>query len=385
MPNNSHTVSGSNTRVQMEDFRCGGAGVAFSDQNDGGPGSGSYRSDAGSEGPDLENTSDSGGGYNVGWTRDGEWIEYEINAPSTDSYAFIIRYASTNGNNPQLQIRTTSVDYGYQENTGTISVGTTGGWQNWANHTAVVTLFQGKNIVRFNITNDNGNFNYFDIQPFTPTATPTPITPTATTPPTNTPVPTNTPAPVTITLYSNSSHDGYVRETNRTSNVGGNTNTNLDTIYVGDDGSRRQHIGFISFDTSSIPTNATIVSVQLRLRQQSTSRTPFGDNGLGSLFADIATFNGFSGDYGLVSGDFQAPAASNNVILLPEPSGDGAWSEGNMNAGFFGLINRDDFTQFKIHFESGDDGDNRTDMFYFYSGNSGQGSRPELIITYVVP
>ncbi|MEZ4589969.1 MAG: carbohydrate-binding protein [Chloroflexota bacterium] len=181
----------------MEDFRCGGDGVAFSDSG-GGPGTGSYRNDAGSEGPDLENTSDNGGGVNVGWTISGEWIEYEIIAPSTDSYSFVIRYASTNGNNPQLQIRTTSVENGLQQNTGTISVGTTGGWQNWASHTAVVTLFQGKNIVRFNITNGNGNYNYFDIQPFTPTATPTPVTPTAT----FTPLPTATFTPVPPTATS---------------------------------------------------------------------------------------------------------------------------------------------------------------------------------------
>ena len=164
-------------RVQFEDFRCGGAGVAFSDQNEGGPGSGIYRSDVGSEGPDLENGSE---GINVGWTNSGEWLEYEINASVTDSYIFTIRHASTDGNNPRIQISTTSVDNGYQSDTNTISVGTTGGWQNWQSRQVQVTLFQGKNIVRFNIVTGNGNYNYFDIEPFVPTATPTPVTPTAT-------------------------------------------------------------------------------------------------------------------------------------------------------------------------------------------------------------
>ena len=173
------SASGS-VRIQMEDFRCGGAGVAFNDTTGDGPGSGTYRSDVGDEGPDLENTSDSGGGINVGWTQNDEWMEYEIIAPVTDSYLFTIRHASPSGNNPRIQIHTTSVDNGYQADTNTISVGTTGGWQNWQSRSVQVTLFEGRNIVRFNIVTGSGNYNYFDIAPFAPTATPTPVPPTAT-------------------------------------------------------------------------------------------------------------------------------------------------------------------------------------------------------------
>ena len=177
-PYGPFTVSTISTvRIQMEDFRCGGAGVAFSDQNEGGPGSGIYRSDVGSEGPDLESGSE---GVNLGWTNDGEWLEYQLISPETRSYDFIIRHASTSGNNPQVQIRTTSVDNGFQFTSNTFSVGTTGGWQNWQSYTGQVTLFAGTNIVRFNIINGAGNYNYIDIRPFVPTPTPTPVTPTAT-------------------------------------------------------------------------------------------------------------------------------------------------------------------------------------------------------------
>jgi hypothetical protein len=370
----------------MEDFRCGGAGVAFSDQtNDGGPGSGSYRSDVGSEGPDLENTSDSGGGRNVGWTRDGEWIEFEINSPTANTYTFVIRHASQGGN-PQVQIRTTSVDSGTQISTGTISFGSTGGWQNWQNTSVNVALFQGKNFVRFNIISGSGNYNYFEVGQFTPTATPTPVTPTATPVPTNTPIPTNTPVPVTLTLTSNANHDGYILEQTNT-NRGGENNATENQIFVGDSGlnQNQQYLGIISFNTSSIPLNATITSVQLRLLQQSVIGTPFGDLGMGNLYADIGISSGFNGSYALENADFQAVAAANDVISFAAPSGNNAWTTGTLGAGNYNLINRTNFTQFKIHFQFPDNSNRSEDIFLFYSGNANSANRPQLIITYTVP
>ena len=388
-PYGPHTASASSTvRVQMEDFRCGGAGVAFSEQGgDGGPGSTAYRSDVGSEGPDLEGTSDVGGGFNLGWTQDNEWIEYEIEAPTTTAYTFVIRRAAPAGTNPQLQIITTQG--GLQADTGTLGLGSTGGTQVWQDYTTQVTLFAGTNIVRFNIANGPGNYNYFDIQPFVPTATPTPVTPTATPVPSNTPSPTSPPPPVTLTLYSNAGHDGDVQELDNT-NTGNPSRVDNSgvNILVGDnnDSDNEQYIGIVSFDTSAIPTNATITSVQLRLQQRnSLNGNPFGDQGLGILYADIGPLNGFSGNYALQATDFEAPAAANNVIVLSATSGNNQWSEGLLGAGNFNLINRDNFTQFRIHFQFPDDNDQNRDRFSFDSGNNGQPPGPELVITYTVP
>jgi Flp pilus assembly pilin Flp len=390
-PYGPFTVPGSGSlRVQMENFRCGGAGVAFSDSSDGGPGSGAYRGDVGSGGPDLENTSDTGGGFNLGWTRNGEWLEYQIVSPATNSYTFVIRHASQGGNNPQIQIRTTSVDLGFQDTTNVLSVGATGGWQNWQNYTTQVTLYQGLNIVRFTIVNGSGNYNYFDIQPFVPTATPTSVPPTATPIPTNTPTPTNVPIPVSVTLYSFASHDGDVREQNSTGN-GNQTDDNDNRIVVGDydDNNNEQSIGIVSFNTAVIPANATITSVQLRLQQRNGLRgNPFGDLGLGTLLADIGPANGFSNNYSLQSSDFQAAAAAYNVITLSETSNNNDWSTGTLGAGNLNLINRNGYTQFRIHFEYPDDGDRNDDQFRFDSADAGSNNQPpapELIITYTVP
>lgn len=390
VPNTSHTIPATGTvRIQMEDFRCGGAGVAFSDQtNDGGPGSGSYRPDVGSEGPDLENTSDAGGGRNVGWTRDGEWIEFEINAPAANTYTFIVRNASQSAS-PRIQVRTTSAVSGLQTNSATFTFNSTGGWQNWQSNSINVSLFQGRNFVRFNIVTGNGNFNYFDVAQFVPTATPTPVTPTATPVPTNTVAPTNTPVPVVVTLYSNATHDGEIRENNGTGNGANNqVDSTSDRISVGDndDNWNEQYIGIVSFNTASIPANATITRVELRLQQQGLNGDPFNDSvGLGALFADIAPNNGFSNSYNLQATDFQSLAASNNVVQLDEPTGDNDWADGLINTSFFNLINRNGFTQFKIHFEFPDNGDRSRDRFRFYSGNNPQANQPQLIITYTVP
>jgi hypothetical protein len=195
---------------------------------------------------------------------------------------------------------------------------------------------------------------------------------------------------VTITLYSNSSHDGHVRERNNTNQGQGNqVNTFSDYIIVGDndDNDNEQYKGFVSFDTSAIPANATITSVQLRLQQQDGLRgNPFGN--LGNLYADIAQSGGFSGSYTLQAEDFQATSAVNNVLTLSATSGNNQWSTGLLGSTYFNLINRSGYTQFRIHFQFPDDGDGNEDQFRFDSSNAGSNNQPpapELIITYTLP
>jgi Flp pilus assembly pilin Flp len=175
--------------VQMENFRCGGQGVAFLDSPASGPGSNPPRTDiAIGEGPDLATTTDTGGGYHLGWMNAGEWVEYEVSAPLAQSYILRMRYAAPTGVFPSLTIDVT--DGVFSDGPFTISGGPTGGWDVWGETEVLVSLFAGTNIIRFtsNSAATNGNFNYFDIVNFVPTAT-------ATAPPTFTPLPSNTPAP----------------------------------------------------------------------------------------------------------------------------------------------------------------------------------------------
>ena len=69
------------TRIQAENYDTGGEGVAYHDSDAGNKG-GQYRSD----GVDIESTTDTGGGYNVGWVAAGEWLEYTVNVAVAGSY-----------------------------------------------------------------------------------------------------------------------------------------------------------------------------------------------------------------------------------------------------------------------------------------------------------
>ncbi|RMG95501.1 MAG: carbohydrate-binding protein [Chloroflexi bacterium] len=189
----------------MEDFMCGGAGVAFSDlTNDGGPGSGIYRSDVTTEGPDLQTTGDSSGTYNLGWTRDNEWVRYDINVTESREYDIIVRVASPTGNNGQFHIKIDGTDV-----TGTQNVPVTGGWQNWTDYTVSrVILLAGTHTLEFYIENNGANYNYMNIVPYVPPPTNTP-TSTPTNTPTSTPTPTPTQAPSGV-IYVSSTSGGTV-------------------------------------------------------------------------------------------------------------------------------------------------------------------------------
>ncbi len=165
-------------RVQAEDYMCGGQGVAYNDINsNGGSGScnASYRIDEPNPGVELENTSDSGGGCNVGWIRSGEWLRYEVVAPQAFRYEVILRAAATS--NGAVRIRVTNA-LGTVE-TASITIPNTSGWQNWTNVTVSdpnLSLLAGTNIVEIYIENQGFNLNYFDIRQFVPTPTPEPGT-----------------------------------------------------------------------------------------------------------------------------------------------------------------------------------------------------------------
>ena len=49
-----------------------------------------YRNDA----VDLENTSDSSGGYDLGWTGSGQWQKYTVNAAYAGAYTVAFRVAA---------------------------------------------------------------------------------------------------------------------------------------------------------------------------------------------------------------------------------------------------------------------------------------------------
>ncbi|MBA3469045.1 MAG: carbohydrate-binding protein [Herpetosiphonaceae bacterium] len=138
--------------IQAEDFDNGGEGVAYHDNdavNNGGQG----RTTA----VDVETTSDSGGGQNVGWMASGEWLEYTVNVQTAGTYTLRARVASnTGGGNFR-------VEFGGIDKTGSVAVATTGGWQNWVDITRNVTLSAGTQVLRFYVINSGFNLNYLQL------------------------------------------------------------------------------------------------------------------------------------------------------------------------------------------------------------------------------
>ncbi len=172
-------------KVEAENYDTGGEGLAYHDSDVANSG-GQYRT---GEGVDIEATTDSGAGYNVGWTATGEWTKYMVNMTSGGTYNIDFRVASANtGSTLHLEVDGANVS-------GTITVPNTGGWQTWQTVTkSNVSLTAGSHTLRLYIDNGGMNINYLN---FTLSTPPTFVPPTNTPAPvTNTPVPpTNTPIP----------------------------------------------------------------------------------------------------------------------------------------------------------------------------------------------
>jgi hypothetical protein len=133
--------------IQAEDYDTGGEGVAFHDTTAGNSGA-QYRSD----GVDIETSADAGGGFDVGWTAPGEWLEYTVNVTAAGAYAVSARVASLSAGG------TLHVEVDGQNVTGAMSFGATGGWQTWTTvSSSPVTLAAGPHVVRLAL--EAGAFN----------------------------------------------------------------------------------------------------------------------------------------------------------------------------------------------------------------------------------
>ena len=142
-------------RIEAEDYDLGGEGIAYHDV-DGSNNGGKYRSD----GVDIQNTSDAGGGYNVGWIRNDEWLEYTVDVAEDGEYDFDVRVASSSAGG------TLHIEFDGTDVTGPMSFPATGGWQNWITVSKNnVALTAGQKIMRIYMETSSFNVNYVDIQP----------------------------------------------------------------------------------------------------------------------------------------------------------------------------------------------------------------------------
>jgi endoglucanase len=143
-------------RIQAEDFDTGGQGVAYNDTDSANQG-GQYRT---GEGVDIQSTSDTGGGYNVGWMANGEWLEYSIYVPEPGFYNLSLRVAS-----PSTDCTARAICYNLDK-TGTWTIPNTGGSQTWTTLTKQVFLEFGRQKLRVEILTGGFNLNWIELSPF---------------------------------------------------------------------------------------------------------------------------------------------------------------------------------------------------------------------------
>jgi hypothetical protein len=115
----------------------------------------------------TENTTDAGGGQNVGWIDANDWMDYSVNVSTAGSYTVSFRVAS-GGAGGQLQLRNSGGTA-----LATVSVTGTGGWQTWTTLTATANLSAGTQTLRLYAVGGGYNVNWVQ---FATTSTPPPTT-----------------------------------------------------------------------------------------------------------------------------------------------------------------------------------------------------------------
>jgi endoglucanase len=161
IPFRDHSLPG---RIFCADYDMGNQYTAYADmdfQNVSGSAGGSSWNSGGiyrNDGVDIESCNDAvTNGYNVGWTNNGEWMQYTVDVTESNSYIASVRYAGQSATGKiRLKVDGTNV-------TGSVSLSPTGGWQTWK--TQVLGSFlleEGIHTLRVTTETSGYNLNYLD-------------------------------------------------------------------------------------------------------------------------------------------------------------------------------------------------------------------------------
>ncbi len=156
-PRKPHKTMNLPGTIQAEDFDEGPEGIAYHDSNSDSEGDASgYRSDG--SGVDIVQGN---GGYAIGYTSNGEWMEYTVNVNEAGVYTYTA-YVSSGVNSSSFSL-SLSNNGTLTDLTGTLNVPQTGD-NNWSNYTTMsgrlkVALKEGKNIIRLNINGSSCNID----------------------------------------------------------------------------------------------------------------------------------------------------------------------------------------------------------------------------------
>jgi hypothetical protein len=131
--------------IPAEVFDEGGEGVAYHDTTTGNSG-GQFRN------TDVDIETASVGGYDVGWTDAGEWLNYTVAVQAAGDYTVTLNVASIGGATMHVGFNGPS-----QGQWKSVTIPATGGWQSWTTVSVPVTL--GAGTQQMTLLFDTGGMN----------------------------------------------------------------------------------------------------------------------------------------------------------------------------------------------------------------------------------
>jgi len=149
--------------VQAENFDSGGNYVGYFNLDTTNQGGATYRAPST---VGIEQTGDVGGGYDVGYTKEGEWLRYTVDVAQSGLYTFQARVAS-NGQGGYYH-----ASFDAENVTGNLFVPSTGAWQTFTTMVSpVFHLDPGNHVMQVTFDGNGpsggmGNFNWYSVQPF---------------------------------------------------------------------------------------------------------------------------------------------------------------------------------------------------------------------------
>lgn len=192
--------------------------------------------------------------------------------------------------------------------------------------------------------------------------------------------------PLTATIYSTGTQDGWILESSETSDTGSSVNTAATSFYLGDNATRKQYRGMLSFNTgTALPDTAVITRITLKLKQQASVGGGNPVSTLQGFMTDIKT--GYFGTFAALQiADFEAtasktlgpsiPTAINNWYSINLTNGQAYINKLSTNAGL---------TQIRLRFKVDDNNDAVANYLSLFSGDATAADRPQLVIAYYVP
>jgi endoglucanase len=154
--------------IQASDYDMGRNGVAYADTD-----TANYQVSTGTyepwnsgysyrnDGVDIQPSGDSdtrSNGYNIGWTADGEWLQYTLNVDSTAAYSLALRYA--------VPANTSAVSYWINGGniTNTVSLPSSGDYQVWTNQVVEnVVLYKGRQKLKLKFEKGGANVGFLNL------------------------------------------------------------------------------------------------------------------------------------------------------------------------------------------------------------------------------